>query len=159
MLDESLPEYIFVYFGARREVLHYRSLDTDTAHGATADSGENVELGCSNDAVQSPRPARLDHREWRSSTTTTGAACPGNIFRDQKIKASALSITVMMSITEDRLFAIIVYAAVGLLLVRLWEWFVGQSRVVSYVFDAGVAVIFFSVLGVVYLRLQKYVTA
>lgn len=65
----------------------------------------------------------------------------------------------MMTITEDQLFAIIVYAAVGLLLLRLWEWFVGQSRVVSYVFDAGVAVIFFSVLGIVYLRLQEYVTA
>lgn len=65
----------------------------------------------------------------------------------------------MISITDDRLFAIIVYAAVGLLLLRLWERFVGQSRIVKYAFDAGVAVIVLSVLGVVYLRLQEYVTA
>lgn len=65
----------------------------------------------------------------------------------------------MISITDDRLFAIIVYVAVGLFLLRLWEWFVGQSRVVKYAFDAGVAVIVLSVLGVVYLRLQEYVTA
>lgn len=65
----------------------------------------------------------------------------------------------MISITNDRLFAIIVYAAIGLLFLRLWEWFVGQSRVVKYAFDAGVAIIFLSVVVVVYLRLQKYITA
>ncbi|ELZ10810.1 hypothetical protein C479_08363 [Halovivax asiaticus JCM 14624] len=64
----------------------------------------------------------------------------------------------MPPITDDQLFAIIVYAAIGLLGLRLWERFVGQSRVVEYAFDAGVVILCLSVLGVGYLRLQRYIS-
>ncbi|WP_148680562.1 hypothetical protein [Halovivax ruber] len=64
----------------------------------------------------------------------------------------------MPPITDDRLFAIIVYAAIGLLGLRLWTRFVGQSRVVEYAFDAGVVILCLSVLGVGYLRLQRHIS-
>ena len=64
----------------------------------------------------------------------------------------------MSSRTEDRLFAIIVYAAIGLLALRLWTRFAGQSRVVAYAFDAGVGILFLSVLGVGSLRLRRHLS-
>lgn len=67
-------------------------------------------------------------------------------------------VTIMPPLSEDRLFAIIVYAAIGLLGLRLWTRFVGQSRVAEYAFDAGIVVLCLSVLGVCYLRLQRYIS-
>lgn len=61
----------------------------------------------------------------------------------------------MAPVTDEHLFAVLVSTAVGLALVRLWQTFVGRSRLVELVFDVGIAVLVLAVLGLIYLRVQN----